>query len=49
MALPNEKNQKLTGKQLLNILEKVAENNTVITDEFKGYNICCHEKFDLRL
>lgn len=39
VALPNKNNQKLTGKQLLTILEKVAENNTVMTDEFKGYNI----------
>lgn len=39
VALPNKKNQKLTGKQLLNILEKVAENNIIMTDEFKGYNI----------
>lgn len=36
---PNEKNQKLTSKQLLNILEKVADNNPVIRDEFRGYNI----------
>lgn len=39
VALPNKKNQKLTGKQLLSILEKPAENNIIMTDEFKGYNI----------
>lgn len=39
VALPNKKNQKLAGRQLLSILEKVAEKNIVMTDEFKGYNI----------
>lgn len=41
VALPNKEGQKLTGKQLFDILNKVCKmdgNNTVITDEFKGYN-----------
>jgi transposase-like protein len=40
VALPNKKGQKLTGKQLLNILDAVCkEDTTVMTDDFKGYNI----------
>ena len=40
VALPNKEGKKLTGKQLLNILECVCRNDTiVVTDEFKGYNI----------
>ncbi|WP_025177037.1 IS1595 family transposase [Leptospira kirschneri] len=40
VALPNKIGQKLTGKQLLNILEKVAtKDSTIMTDEFRGYNI----------
>jgi transposase-like protein len=41
VALPNKEGKKLTGKQLFDILNKVCKennNNTVITDEFKGYN-----------
>lgn len=43
VAHPNHNNQRLTGKQLLTILEKVAENGFVMTDEFKGYNILDHD------
>jgi transposase-like protein len=40
VALPNEQGQKLTGKQLLNILDTVcADNTTVVSDDFSGYNI----------
>ncbi len=40
VALPNKLGQKLTGKQLLTILEKVAtKNSTIMTDEFKSYNL----------
>ncbi|MHB8156585.1 MAG: IS1595 family transposase [Desulfocucumaceae bacterium] len=41
VALPNKKGQKLTGKQLFDILNKVCKqdnNNTVISDKFKDYN-----------
>ena len=40
VALPNDQGQKLTGKQLLNILEEVCTTkNFIFTDEFSGYNI----------
>jgi transposase-like protein len=40
VALPNEKGQKLTGKQLLGVLEKAtADGTTVVSDDFSGYNI----------
>jgi transposase-like protein len=40
VALPNEKGQKLTGKQLLAVLnEACADGATVISDDFAGYNI----------
>jgi transposase-like protein len=40
VALPNEKGQKLTGKQLLSVIEKVSINGTtVISDDFAGYKI----------
>jgi transposase-like protein len=40
VALPNEKGQQLSGKQLLKVLNDVCkENTTVMTDQFKGYNI----------
>jgi len=39
VALPNEKGQKLTGKQLMNILDEVCKTkNFIMTDEFGGYN-----------
>ena len=38
--LPNEDGQKLTGKQLLKVLDEVCkEETTVVSDDFKGYNI----------
>lgn len=40
VAKPNKDGKKLTGKQLLAILNKVCKPNTiVVTDEFAGYNI----------
>jgi transposase-like protein len=40
VAMPNDEGQKLTGKQLLNILDKVCvDNTTIITDDFNSYNI----------
>jgi hypothetical protein len=40
VALPNKVGRKLTGKQLLEVLEKVSTGkNTVITDEFRPYRI----------
>lgn len=40
VALPNKEGQCLTGKQLLDVLHEVAhEKNTIISDEFRGYNI----------
>jgi hypothetical protein len=40
VALPNETGQKLTGKQLLSVLDEVcADGTTVISDDFSGYNI----------
>jgi transposase-like protein len=40
VALPNEKGQKLTGKQLMDILDQVCkEVTTVASDDFSGYCI----------
>ena len=40
VALPNEQGQKLTGKQLLKVIEKVCKDGTtVISDDFSGYGI----------
>jgi transposase-like protein len=40
VALPNENGQKLSGKQLLSILDKVCKDETtVISDDFTAYNI----------
>jgi transposase-like protein len=45
VALPNEAGQKLTGKQLLGVIEKVtADGTTVVSDEFSGYNILDRKK-----
>jgi len=44
VALPNEKGQKLSGKQLLAILDKVCkEGTTVASDDFSGYFILNHK------
>lgn len=40
IAIPDSEVKQLSGKQLLGILNKVCKNNTtVMTDQFKGYNI----------
>lgn len=40
VAMPNKNGQKLTGKQLLNVInEAVGKNATIMTDEFKGYKV----------
>lgn len=40
VALPNKDGKKLTGMQLLSILNEVCkQDSTIITDEFSGYNI----------
>ena len=41
VAMPNSKGQRLTAKQLIDILKTVSKqenNNTIMTDEFKGYS-----------
>jgi len=41
VALPNIDGKKLTAKQLMDILNEVSKadnNNTIMTDEFRGYN-----------
>jgi len=48
VAMPNNKGQKLTAKQLIGILKQVSKqenNNVVITDEFKGYDPLAKNKF----
>jgi transposase-like protein len=40
VMLPNEKGQKLTGKQLLAVLDEACKDGTtVVSDDFSGYNI----------
>jgi transposase-like protein len=40
VALPNKEGKKLTGKQLLSILDEVCKDETtVVSDDFSGYNI----------
>jgi transposase-like protein len=40
IMLPDEKGQKLTGKQLLTVLDEACKDGTtVISDDFNGYNI----------
>lgn len=46
VALPNNKGEKLTGKQLLSILNEVTiKGTTVMTDEFRSYNILSKSGF----
>lgn len=46
VALPNKDGQKLSGKQLLKIImDNVVEKSTIITDEFRGYNILGRTNF----
>jgi len=45
VAMPNKEGKKLTGMQLLAILNEVCKQNaTIITDEFTGYNILRNTK-----
>ncbi|GAH08529.1 unnamed protein product, partial [marine sediment metagenome] len=40
VSLPNKKGKKLSGNQILGILNEVCKKKaTIITDEFSGYNI----------
>nr|WP_246839077.1 IS1595 family transposase [Leptospira wolffii] len=49
VARPNEIGQKLSGKQLLGILEQVASKDSIImTDEFRSYNILDRRGYDHR-
>jgi len=44
VMIKNKEGKKLTGKQLLNVLNQVViQDSTVISDEFKGYNILAKE------
>ena len=46
VALPNKEGKKLSGKQLLSILNEVAKaGTTVMTDEFRSYNILSSNGF----
>ena len=51
VATENDEGQKLTGKQLLGVLEQVADKddkNIVMTDEFRAYSILPKVGFDRR-
>ncbi len=46
VSLPNKEGKKLSGNQLLGILNEICKNNaTVITDEFTGYSILRKTKY----
>jgi transposase-like protein len=49
VALPNEAGQKLTGKQLLSVIEEATADGTlVVTDDLNSYNILdreCRDRF----
>ena len=48
VAMPNAEGKKLTAKQLINILNVVSKqenNNTIISDEFRSYNALSHKNF----
>lgn len=46
VALPNKKGQKLTGRQLLSVLNEVSKKGiTVVSDEFRSYNILTKSGF----
>lgn len=48
VAMPNDKGQKLTAKQLIDILKVVSKqenNNVIMTDEFKSYNPLTRNNF----
>ena len=40
VSLPDKNGKKLTGKELLSVLDKVCKDNTIVmTDDYTGYNI----------
>jgi len=48
VAMPNAKGQRLTAKQLIEVLKTVSKQengNTVISDEYKGYNTLSRNNF----
>jgi len=48
VAMPNAKGQKLTAKQLIDVLKTVSKqenNNTIMTDEFRGYDPLTRNNF----
>jgi transposase-like protein len=48
VALPNAKGQRLTAKQLIEILKTVSKqenNNVIMTDEFRGYDTLAKNKY----
>jgi transposase-like protein len=48
IAMPNAKGQKLTAKQLIDVLKSVSKqenNNAIITDEFRGYDTLSKNNF----
>ena len=48
VAMPNRKGQKLTSKQLIEILKTVSKqenSNVIMTDEFRGYDPLSRNKF----
>ena len=46
VAMPNKNGKKLTGMQLLSVLDEICKQETmVITDEFTGYNILKKTKY----
>jgi transposase-like protein len=49
VMLPNQEGKKLTGKQLLSVVEEVCTDKdtvTIMTDEFTGYNILKHKGYN---
>ena len=48
VAMPNKEGKKLSAKQLIDILNNVSKqdnNNTIITDEFRGYDTLSRNNF----
>ncbi|MDD5589381.1 MAG: IS1595 family transposase [Candidatus Nanoarchaeia archaeon] len=50
VSMPNIRNQKLSAKQIFEILHKVTKTNTIVmTDEFRAYNILTRSNEYVRL